>query len=47
MRRLVELGGAQGLHDATRIHDDDAVAEMPHEVEVVADEDQSEAAAGR
>ena len=42
--RLVEGTGGQALQDAAGIHDQDAVAERGHQLEIVADEDEAHAA---
>ena len=46
MGRSLQLASRQGLDDPTGIHDRDAVAEGRHQLEIVADEDQTHAAFG-
>ena len=48
MARLrVELGGRRGLDDLAEVHDGDAVGDVAHDREVVADEEVREAVAHR
>ena len=45
MRRARQFGGTQLLNDAAGIHHHDAIAEMRHQWQIVADQDQAHAAA--
>ena len=45
-RRAEDVRGRSLLDDAAEIHHDDALAQMPHHMQVVADEQQREAERG-